>query len=114
MNKRMSICAMLGLFLSVAAGTPALADKIDGTWCSPVGETMQIQGTRIVTPGGAVVVGRYDRHKVDYEIPAGERYAGGRIYAEQLNNQRIRVTVIKKVQLEPGQHDDWTRCDPIS
>ena len=92
----------------------ALADQIDGTWCSPSGLSMTIDGQNVVTPAGKALTGRYSRHNFDYEIPAGEPHAGGRVFAEQLNDQEIRVTVIKKVQNEPGAHETWTRCEVVS
>ncbi len=102
------------LTLAFGFASPAMADQIDGTWCSPSGQSMTIDGQNIRTPSGKTLVGRYSRHRFDYEIPEGEPNAGGRIFAEQLNDQEIRVTVIKQVQAEPGAHDTWTRCDVVS
>lgn len=106
--------SLIAVLVWLASCSGALADQIDGTWCSPSGESMTIEGETVITPGGKTLTGRYRRHYFDYEIPAGEPHAGGRIYAEQLNDQEIRVTVIKKVQAEPGAHDTWTRCEVIS
>ena len=102
------------LLLAFGFVSPAIADQIDGTWCSPAGQSMTIDGANVRTPSGKNIVGRYSRHRFDYEIPDGEPNAGGRIFAEQLNDQEIRVTVIKQVQTEPGAHDTWTRCDVVS
>ena len=100
-----------GLFGQI---TPAHADQIDGQWCSPSGETMSIEGQNVVTPAGNKVTAKYARHRINYQIPAGERHAGGKIYADQIDDEHIRVTLIKKVQIEPGAHDTWTRCEFVS
>ncbi len=94
--------------------TPARADQIDGQWCSPSGETMSISGSDVVTPAGNKVTAEYSRHRINYQIPDGEPHAGGKIYADQIDDEHIRVTRIKKVQIEPGTHDTWTRCEFVS
>ena len=104
---------LAALVLLLSSG-PALADRIDGTWCSPEGDAMTIEGSRVVTPGGNEVHGNYNRHHVDYAVPDGEPNAGGRINADQIDDERIRVTVIRLVQLEPPAHEIWTRCEVIS
>ncbi|MCP5083630.1 MAG: hypothetical protein GY948_18235 [Alphaproteobacteria bacterium] len=107
-----SACAAAVIWLGLS--TAAFADQIDGTWCSPSGQSMTIDGSNVRTPGGKSITGRYSRHRFDYEIPDGEPQAGGRIIAEQLNDREIRVTIIKQVQAEPGAHETWTRCDVVS
>jgi len=94
---------------------PAFADKIDGEWCKPNStDRMIIDGSRVVTPEGTEVVGRYTRHTVEYDVPAGEHPVGGRIHAEQLDEDRIDVARIRKVQQEPPAHDIWRRCQDVS
>ncbi len=107
-------CAFAAAVIWLGLTTVVKADQIDGTWCSPSGLSMTIEGQDIRTPGGKSVTGRYSRHRFDYEIPAGEPNAGGRIFAEQLNDQEIRVTVIKQIQIEPGAHETWTPCEVVS
>ncbi|NNF77271.1 MAG: hypothetical protein HKN05_04510 [Rhizobiales bacterium] len=106
--------ALAAVIIWFGLSSAAQADQIDGTWCAPSGQSMTIEGSNVRTPGGKSITGRYSRHRFDYEIPVGEPHAGGRIIAEQLNDQEIRVTVIKQVQTEPGAHDTWTRCDVVS
>ena len=98
----------------LATTTTAAADQIDGTWCSPSGESMTIEGSRIVTPGGRVITGRYTRHHVDYEVPEGEANAGNRISADQLNDEEIRVIVIGKDTSANEPHEIWTKCQVTS
>lgn len=105
---------LLSALLVIFVTDGASANTIDGQWCSPNNERMTVQGTRVTTPAGQVVTARATRHHVDYEIPDGERHAGGRIWAEQVDEITLRVTVIKIDQQGPGDHDDWTRCGPTS
>lgn len=114
MQKCFKTLFALSFIVCLGLSTAAKADQIDGTWCSPAGESMTITGDTVQTPSGKTVVGRYSRHNFDYEIPKGEPNAGGRIFAEQLNDQEVRVTRIKPVQTEPGAHETWTRCDVVS
>lgn len=98
----------------LATTTIAVADQIDGTWCSPSGDSMTIEGSRVVTPGGRVVTGRYNRHHVDYEVPEGETDAGSRVSADQLNDEEIRVIVIAKDPSANEPSEIWTKCQVTS
>lgn len=106
--------SILAIVFLTASTVAAMADRIDGNWCSPAGATMSIEGTRGVTPGGNIVKGRYDRHNFDYEIPKGESNAGGRVSASQIDDQHIRVTAAPPNQAEPAPHAIWTRCEVVS
>jgi len=92
----------------------AVADQIDGTWCSPSGSSMMIEGSQIMTPGGQAVTGRYNRHHVDYEVPQGEANAGSRFSADQLNDEEIRVIVLGKDPAANKPSEIWTRCQVTS
>ncbi len=98
----------------VATTTFAAADQIDGTWCSPAGTSMTIEGSRIVTPGGKAITGRYNRHHVDYEVPEGEANAGSRVSADQLNDDEIRVIVLGKDPSANKPSEIWTKCQVTS
>ena len=105
---------MCAVALGVTA-TPAAADQIDGSWCKPnSNERMTINGTMVVTPEGNEVTARYTRHSIEYDVPNGERPVGGRIHAQQLDDNRLDVARIKAIQPEPPAHDIWTRCKDIS
>ena len=106
-----------GLLISsmfLATTTIAVADQIDGTWCSPSGDSMTIEGARIVTPSGNVVTGRYNRHHVDYEVPQGETDTGNRVSADQLNDEQIRVIVIGEDPAANAPSEIWTKCQVTS
>jgi len=73
MNKLSAAIIALG----VLAPGMALADSIDGDWCSPDNKLrVSIQGPDIVTPGGHRIKGDYDRHAFSYVVPASEPGAG--------------------------------------
>ena len=97
-----------------ATMTPAHADKIDGSWCSPEGKSMTIMGRRITTPGGTQMHGDYTRHTFKYDVPENETGAGDRVWAEQLSEEAIAVTVYKGADREAGPREIWTRCEVIS
>lgn len=98
----------------VATITSAAADQIDGTWCSPAGTSMTIEGSQIVTPGGKAITGRYNRHHVDYEVPEGEANAGSLFSADQLNDDEIRVIVLGKDPSANKPSEIWTKCQVTS
>ncbi len=93
---------------------PAHADKIDGSWCSPQGKSMTIMGRRITTPGGTQMQGDYTRHTFKYDIPESEAGAGDRVWAEQLSEEAVAVTVYRGKNREAGPREIWTRCEVIS
>ncbi len=65
--------------LGIACAVPglALADAIDGDWCSPDNKLrLSIKGADIVTPGGSHIQGDYTRHAFSYVVPGSEPGAG--------------------------------------
>ena len=111
---RIFVAAAFAALALIVIVSPALADKIDGTWCSPAGKTMTIMGRRITTPGGNRLIGNYTRHTFNYDIPADEPGAGGRVWAEQLNEQTIAVTNYAGEEREAGPRELWSRCEAVS
>ncbi len=109
--RSMLLSALASLFFAAQA----YADQIDGSWCKPNStDRMHINGSEVTTPAGNLVIAQYTRHSVEYDVPEGEIPIGGRIRADQIDDERIDVAQIKKVQLEPPAHDVWTRCEQIS
>lgn len=111
---RMIRLSGLALAMLLASQMSALADRIDGTWCGPEGKTLSVNGPSVTTPGGNGVVARYNRHHVDYEIPAGEANAGDRFSADQLNDEQIQVVVMPKSGGTASSPEIWKSCVPIS
>lgn len=111
---RLSTLCVVVIAMLAASTISAMADQIDGTWCSPSGQTLSIDGTNVVTPGGNSVVAQYDRHHIVYQIPDGEKGAGNRFAADQLNDEQIRVTISNESVPETGTPEIWTPCKQIS
>lgn len=106
-RKRAGHWAGLALAAAILAPGAALADAIDGDWCSPGGARhLHIQGAKIKTPGGVNMEGVYTRHSFDYVAPAGEREAGKRVAMRLVNEQ----TVLFRPDGEPRE-EVWNRCN---
>lgn len=98
------------LAFGILTTTPALADRIDGKWCSPEGKHVEIEGRRITTPGGTKIDGEYTRHSFRYVAPAAEPDSGSTIYMVLLNEETMEVrpgTPVAKAAI-------WKRCQNIS
>ena len=106
--------SVLGLaaFLAIAAG-PALADVIDGDWCSQDGRHLQINGTSIVTPGGHQIKGDYGRHSFIYTVPAPEPSAGATVTKRLLNETTVDVWM-GTASTDPATAEVWKRCTPVA
>lgn len=95
-----------------AAPSLAIADAIDGEWCSAKGENLLIRGPKIRLPSGAEIDGIYHRHEFAYQPPAGEAHAGETAYLELLDEEEMLFRWIKDgAASEP---DLWKRCNPTS
>lgn len=82
---------------------PALADRIDGDWCSEDGRhSLHIDGPSITTPGGHTITGAYSRHAFSYTVPEGEPDAGARINMRLLGETAVEVYL-------PGATETWQR-----
>jgi hypothetical protein len=93
----------------IFAAAPALADQIDGDWCSTTDVAhFTIAGPSIITPAGTQTSGDYRRHTFSYVVPAGEPGAGQTIDMRQLNEEEILVAVAG------GEPKLWRRCEVIS
>jgi hypothetical protein len=85
----------------------ALADAIDGDWCSTEGMMrMSIRGEKITTPGGKQILGNYSRHAFDYVVPAGENGSGDSV------NIILRGEYLAVSRQGPadGPWREWRRC----
>jgi hypothetical protein len=100
-------------FAIVMSCATARADQIPGHWCAPDGgRSIKIDYASIVTPGGKTVQGNITRHHVDFVIPDGEQDAGATFNADQLSDEQIRVTIVRKDGTSPPEI--WTPCKPVS
>ena len=105
---------LLALGMLTLSATAVLADQIDGNWCSPDGKSVSIDGPRVTTIGGASVTANYNRHHIDYVIPAGEPNEGASFQADQLNHNEIRVVIVGPSSGQIGEIEIWRPCKPIS
>ncbi|MGG5820562.1 hypothetical protein [Falsiroseomonas sp. HW251] len=91
----------------LAFAPAALADSIDGNWCTEGGLRMTIQGPSLVSPGGVRMAGEYTRHGFSYTAPAGEPGAGGRVDLT-LRGENMVIAQAASGSIEPT----WRRCGP--
>jgi len=98
----------VGLVLSsLLMGAPmALADAIDGQWCSPSGRRIAIDGPAGVAPKGTRFTGQYSRHGFDFTMPNGEEDAGSPVYMQLQGERRVRV------HIGLNEQQTWQRCPP--
>lgn len=104
---RAQFIAALATVLPVLSSPPAHADAIDGNWCNPEGGNLEIQGPRIITPGGNQIAGDYDRHGFRYVIPADEPRAGANVDMVLVDDDTLH-----RVEA-PGANapiEVWRRC----
>lgn len=102
-----------GRFLWAAAGLmtllgmhPALADVIDGEWCSDDGRHLSIAGPTIVTPGGTRMQGAYTRHSFLYTAPANEPNGGEEVSLRLLSEIAVQI----RFGGEESRVQTWHRC----
>jgi hypothetical protein len=98
---------LLLAFATLGGATPASADAIDGHWCFTGGLRLSINGPEIVTPGGSLLKGIYDRHGFSYVVPAPEPGAGATVVMTLLNEQTVQLRTGTDAQA-PMQI--WQRC----
>ena len=100
---RAFLTATIAPAVLLAAISDARADAIDGMWCEG-SRSMQIDGPRIVTPGGTSMTGDYDRHGFRYVVPPGEDGAGKTVNMILLGEYDLDVT------FGEGATRRWRRC----
>ena len=99
--------------LALVAGGPALADVIDGNWCSTDGRHLQIDGTTIITPGGHQITGDYGRHTFSYSVPSSEPSPGATVFMRLMNETTVDVWV-GAASTDPATAEIWKRCTPVA
>ncbi len=93
--------------LLVLTATPALADRIDGDWCSGKGARIAINGARITTPAGNLLTGNYTRHAFSYVAPQGDMGDGQTVLMRLLSDEYVQVQAGGAAKVET-----WQRCNP--
>ena len=93
--------------LATLSASPALADAIDGHWCTVGGDRrLQIEGPSIVTPGGRRLQGTYDRHHFTYLAPQADMGAGQTVNMSLLGEMAVQI------QIGEAAAEVWNRCGP--
>jgi len=104
------LLASLVLFSLLAV--PALADRIDGSWCAGALKRVEITGPKISIAGKPAFEGNYTRHEFLYTVPVGEEHAGDQIYMRIHGEEDMTSYTIKNN--EPVDPIDWKRCQGVS
>lgn len=107
-SKFWTICGF-GTAMALFAA-PALADSIDGNWCSADGQHILIKGRSAITPSGVHLDGDYSRHFFSYTAPSGEPDAGAKVLMRLVGETRVYVSIDGKA----GDPVVWKRCEEVS
>ncbi len=107
-------CLGFCLFFVSIGGKPAFADGLDGTWCSPNGQRISVDGPNVITPGGQQTTGAYSSKNFYFTLPAKEWNAGAVIWMELKSENTARVSTVSKTQNGPPPHGLWQKCDITS
>jgi hypothetical protein len=100
-------------FVVIATGTaPALADAIDGDWCSINGSHLRIEGPKIELAPGQILEGDYTRHAFSYVAPANDPEAGTEIQFVLRSEEEMRR--VRDANAMPEHEDIWRRCSATS
>ncbi len=109
---RTAIFFALGLAIFIA--DQARADAIDGNWCYPDGRHMEIDGSKIVTPGGATIRGEYDRHAYAYVVPKNEAGEGNHVTMVLISEDYLHVWPNDAARKSDSDPQVWRRCELTS
>ena len=94
---------------AILSASPALADAIDGDWCSTAEvKHLKIEGPSITTPAGIKTVGNYSRHAFTYVVPDGEAGAGEPVALQLLNEEEVEIS------FNGAAVQVWRRCELTS
>jgi len=101
---------MLAIGLALASATrPAQADQIIGRWCPENGgRSLSIKTEDDVSFNGKAVSAIVSRHRIEFDMPAGEPDASQRFMGNQLSDEEIRVTIGQAASVI------WRPCKPVS
>lgn len=103
---RTCLVPALVIGLSLFGSGVALADAIDGNWCSEAGRRITIEGPSVTTPAGVQMRGDYTRHSFGFIMPAPESDAGAVVAMQLQGETRVQVVI------GTGAPQVWRRCPP--
>jgi hypothetical protein len=103
---RAMACGLTTAAILATGAGPALADAIDGSWCSEDGRRIVIEGPSGTTPAGVQIRGDYTRHSFAFTMPPPEGDAGAAVAMMLQGETRVQVTIGSTVP------QVWRRCPP--
>jgi len=99
---------------ALTAPHTAKADAIYGCWTDGA-ETLVVEYSKVITPGGASPEAEIDRHSAVYMAPDGERDAGKVLAFRQLNDAQVARTVHAQTDgAAVGAREIWTICEQVN
>lgn len=101
---------ILMFFFAIFWAVPAMADQIDGEWCSTDGRRLFINGPKIEIPSGRQIIGNYSRHGFTYTGPAGDPEMGQNIRMIQKSDELMLLYR----STAPDNAEHWNRCQVTS
>ena len=90
------------------ATTPALADSIDGSWCSKDGKHLSINGSEIILPNGVKTKGAYGRHEFLYNALPSDADPDVQFFLKLRSEDSMNSYVLKNHQRSDPL--SWERC----
>ncbi|MCU0819042.1 MAG: hypothetical protein MUF11_06980 [Beijerinckiaceae bacterium] len=94
--------------LALTLASPALADSIDGKWCSEDGRRITIEGSLgLWGTAGLKISGDYLRYTYLFAMPSGEPEAGQKV---EMRFRRMDQTIA--VKIGEGEAKIWRKCPP--
>ncbi len=90
----------------------AMADAIDGDWCSADGKHFKIEGPAIELGSGNRSAGNYSRHSFSYVAPEGDPDEGQQV--QMILQSEHLLDVRRNRSAQPGPVETWRRCSTVS
>lgn len=84
---------------------PALADSIDGKWCSEDGRRIEINGSAGIWGRSLSISGDYFRYTYLFQMPSGEPEAGQKV---EMRFRRSDQSIV--VRIGEGEGKVWRKC----
>ncbi len=103
----LALCA--GSTLSIDS---ALADSVNGEWCSSDGREIEILFEEVKLSDGTEAHGEYDRHHYVFRIPTNGEQGGATVDLVLADRDIAYVRYYSEAGLElSSEPEKWTRCE---
>ncbi|MDD9922720.1 MAG: hypothetical protein OXQ92_10650 [Boseongicola sp.] len=99
--------------LALVLGTNvAVADSVNGLWCSGDGRQFEISFEEVTLDSGEVVFGDYDRHHFLFTMPSHSRLGDTTVELVMGMKDRAIVRYISQSGIElHHEMETWARCE---